>query len=284
MENKINYKCIDCKKEIKGFGIRCKSCCQKGERNYFFGKKKSEEFKNNIRLVNLGIKQSNDWIKKRVESKKGFKHSEESRKKISIANIGKKSFLGKNHSEETKKKISLSHKGKHLISSSSFKKGHIWKEGIKQKMINTMKEKFNTPEFKLKMGNRIINYPTSIEIKIQNFLKELKVGFFTHYYCKEIEHSYQCDIFIPVQRSRDFFIKQPIIIECDGDYWHCNPNKYKKDYIRFKTDKKFRTAQEVWDRDKLRTQELENKGYKVLRIWESDINNLNINQFSNKIL
>ena len=42
---------------------------------------------------------------------------------------------------------------------------------------------------------------TSIEIKIQNYLKELKIGFFTHYYCKEISHAYQCDIFIPVQRK-----------------------------------------------------------------------------------
>lgn len=115
---------------------------------------------------------------------------------------------------------------------------------------------------------------SSIEIKIQNYLKELKIGFFTHYYCKEIEHSYQCDIFIPVQRSKDFFIKQPIIIECDGDYWHCNtnlvknPNKKQLERIKL---------------DSIRTQELEAKGFRVIRLWESDIKVIDICKIKEKL-
>jgi len=55
---------------------------------------------------------------------------------------------------------------------------------------------------------------TSIEVKIQNFLKELGIEFFTHKYMK-IEHGYQCDILIP---------SKSLVIECDGDYWHNLPN------------------------------------------------------------
>ena len=50
----------------------------------------------------------------------------------------------------------------------------------------------------------------------------------------------------------DFYLpEENIIIECDGDYWHNLPN-YKK-------------------RDKKQTEWLEENGYKVVRLWESDI-------------
>jgi len=45
----------------------------------------------------------------------GYKHTKETKKKISIANGGKRSsWYGKRHSEETKKRMSESHKGKKL--------------------------------------------------------------------------------------------------------------------------------------------------------------------------
>jgi len=45
---------------------------------------------------------------------KGIKRSDETKRKISIANQGNKNMLGKSHSEKTKKKISIAHKGKTL--------------------------------------------------------------------------------------------------------------------------------------------------------------------------
>ena len=63
------------------------------------------------------------------------------------------------------------------------------------------------------------------------------------------------------------------IIEFFGDYWHCNPIKYKpNDYNRHNK----KTAQEIWDYDKERIKSLEFLGYKVLIIWEYDyIHNTN---------
>jgi very-short-patch-repair endonuclease len=86
---------------------------------------------------------------------------------------------------------------------------------------------------------------TAIEVKIQNYLKELQVDFFTHHYIKDIEHSYRCDIFIPAME---------LIIECDGNYWHKYPIGT--------------------DIDNIRTRELIAKGFKVLRLWESEIKNM----------
>lgn len=60
-----------------------------------------------------------------------------------------------------------------------------------------------------------------------------------------------------------------IIIEINGDYIHANPKKYKaEDIIRIPGTSY--TAQEKWNRDNKRIKFLEDKGYKVFVIWESD--------------
>lgn len=94
---------------------------------------------------------------------------------------------------------------------------------------------------------------TSIEVKIQNFLKQLGISYFTHQYMK-IEHGYQCDILIPSMN---------LVIECDGDYWHKYPIGMEIDHIR--------------------TSEMLSKGFKVLRLWEREIKIMDINSFQNKL-
>ena len=90
---------------------------------------------------------------------------------------------------------------------------------------------------------------TSIEVKIQDYLKDLGIPFFTHQYMK-IEHGYQCDILIPSLN---------IVIEADGDYWH-----------------KYPIGRNI---DKIRTEELIEKGFKVLRLWECEIKKLTKDEF-----
>lgn len=95
---------------------------------------------------------------------------------------------------------------------------------------------------------------TKIEIKIQDLLKQLCYDFFTHQHMKEIEHSYQCDILIPALN---------LVIECDGDYWH-----------------KYPVGREI---DHIRTKELIEKGFKVLRLWEREIKVMDIDKFKERI-
>ena len=112
---------------------------------------------------------------------------------------------------------------------------------------------------------------TTIEVKIQNFLKQLGIEFLTHQYMK-IEQGYQCDIFIPIQEG----INQKTIIECDGDYWHGNLDIFPIKNL----DRKFKVQRCL---DYERTTQLEEKGFRVIRLWEHDIRVMEINVFQNKL-
>ena len=80
-----------------------------------------------------------------------------------------------------------------------------------------------------------------------------------------IERSYPIsnifvDIYIP---------EKNLVIECLGDYWHMNPSKYSATDYNKSTK---RTAKEQWDKDKRRKLFIESKGYKIVEIWENEIN------------
>jgi hypothetical protein len=66
----------------------------------------------------------------------------------------------------------------------------------------------------------------------------------------------------------DIYIKElNLIIEFNGDYWHCNPKKYDGDYLH---PHKKKTAKEIWDEDKLRVDNIKKYGYNLMIIWERD--------------
>jgi len=70
-----------------------------------------------------------------------------------------------------------------------------------------------------------------------------------------------------------------LVVEVDGDYFHCNPKIFKaNDYN--KTIKMI--AKEKWNVDKIKTEKLKQLGFNVLRFWESDIYN-NLEKCLNKI-
>jgi len=69
---------------------------------------------------------------------------------------------------------------------------------------------------------------------------------------------YICDIFIESLN---------LIIEYNGDYWHCNPKKYNQDYVH---PHKKKLAKEIWGEDKVRIDNLKKLGYNLEVIWESD--------------
>jgi hypothetical protein len=65
----------------------------------------------------------------------------------------------------------------------------------------------------------------------------------------------------------DILIDDKIILECQGDYFHCNPIKYSPDYYHVKRQK---TAKEIWDIDANRKKFLIDSGYNIIYIWEND--------------
>jgi len=61
-------------------------------------------------------------------------------------------------------------------------------------------------------------------------------------------------------------IKDGIIVEFLGDYWHANPNKYKEnDIVHHEL-----TALEIWKNDERRKSTFERLGFFVYTVWESD--------------
>lgn len=196
---------------------------------------------------------------------KGIPWSEEAKNKISLARKGQiSSRKGVKLSEETKRKIGLKSKGrkhteeykkmmsdfnKNNPNSGQFKKGSIPPNKGK-KLSEETKEKIRKARAKQILPLK----DTKIEIKIQMFLKELGYDFFTHQYMKDIEHGYQCDILIPSLN---------LVIECDGDYWHKYPIGNDIDHIR--------------------TKELLEQGFKILRLWENEINQMQVEDFKERL-
>ena len=160
---------------------------------------------------------------------------QEQKNKIGISNIGK--TKGYKRSEIVKKNLSIAHSTPEYI---------LFAKKRRAKQIFPVKD-------------------TSIEVKIQNYLKQLNIDFFTHQYIKEIEHGYQCDILIPSMN---------LVIECDGDYWH-------GDIIRFPNPNEMQSKQ--IEEDKIRTQELIESGFRVLRLWEHEIKVMELNDFKERL-
>lgn len=116
-------------------------------------------------------------------------------------------------------------------------------------------------EYSLKMRKAIIRrlqnnempfIHTSIEKEIAESMKKRGINFIAQY---AIDEKFVCDFAIP---------KYKIIIECDGDYWHANPKLYSRE--KFDLRQKTNTQ-----RDKFKDKYLSEKGWKVLRFFESDI-------------
>lgn len=117
------------------------------------------------------------------------------------------------------------------------------KKGVKR-------NKTTIEKIKRKRAEQKNTWTSSIEFKIRDFLENLAIEYIPHKLISNIKNKYQCDIYIP---------KYNLIIECDGDYWHKYP--YGNDI------------------DKIRTSEMENIGYIVLRLWERDIKDMTMERF-----
>lgn len=208
---------------------------------FFKGQKFSEETKEKMSLAKRGrvlslehreklrhitLQQWKDFRERRCAALKGWHMSEESKKKLSIAKTGKKrapfsketrhnmrlARQNMKFSEEHKKHLSLALKGRHL-----------------------------SQEHRAKLSKIIRPFiDTSIEVKIQNALKENNIVFFKHKYVFDFHRV-------------DLFIEPNICIECDGDYWH----KYPEGTIR----------------DVEINEVLQEKEYLILRFWEHEIKN-----------
>lgn len=211
---------------------------------------------------------------KLIKAHTGKKYSIESRTKMSESRK-RLSKEGKLFSQETRDKLSKIHSGHSYAPATQFKAGNKGHLGYTLSQESRDKIRYNLErnrkisesrmgmklsdehkrKLKIHRSKQILPVKdSSIELKIQQFLKQLNIEFSTHQHIKEIEHGYQCDILVPSLN---------LVIECDGDYWH-----------------KYPVGREI---DQIRTKELIDKGFKVLRLWERDIRSMILRDFENKL-
>jgi len=172
-------------------------------------------------------------------------------------------FYGKKHSKETKEQISKSRTGK-----ATGKKNSMANPKHRKKARKNLKQKWDSGEMeharkimseKLKETRRLGKIKSIIRSKKEKeIINEIKkLGY-------NVKHSLKvdskiCDIYIP---------ELNLIIEYNGDYWHCNPKKYKPDYYH---QVKNKTAKELWEYDKNKIDLIKNYGYNLEIVWESDL-------------
>ena len=225
------------KQKIDGIKY-CSSICRKNHKYQIFQEKLKDTIKSNCSVCNKELINKREPCGKLVPRKT----CDECTKKISgrtASNATSKfKFLYKNDKNFYNKMRKI-----HKENGKKYKE-KIKKFGLFPKWIEWYKN-FS------KLGQ------SKTENKVVDYLKSK---------ASKVERSYQIsnmfvDIYVPDKN---------LIIECFGDYWHMNPLKYKP--ANFNTSTK-RTAKEQWEKDKRRRLFMESNGYKVVELWESEINN-----------
>ena len=104
---------------------------------------------------------------------------------------------------------------------------------------------------------------THIERLIREWLDEHHIRYIQEF---GFLRKYYLDFYIPDYKT---------VIEAYGDYWHSNPAIY--DVYNNDNSKIALTNQQIksksWIKDKERKNEIEQYGYKVYELWETDIHN-----------
>ena len=229
-------RCTICHKPVKG--IACSGECIRAHySNIRVGVPKGPMSIETKRKLSDDRKQkySNGWA-----PRVGKFHSDKTREKISeknkefYSNKNNHPFFGEHHSLETKQKMSHTR----------------IERGLSKGENNPMYGKTHTPEAIRKIfSHRPMN---KLEKMVADELDKAGIPYYFQFFIIEDN----------VCKSYDFKIKKkPLIIEVDGDFWHGNPvkaNHYEK-------------VEEVRKNDALKEEMASRRGYKIVRLWESDI-------------
>jgi G:T-mismatch repair DNA endonuclease (very short patch repair protein) len=134
---------------------------------------------------------------------------------------------------------------------------HILDKVSQNRSESTIKKISDTKKQKWESGDigKVKYKPSKLEKTFTNILDLLEINYTTSYYAPDIKSFY--DIYLP---------EHNVIIEVDGDFWHCNPIKYPNGPVSKCQHKNI-------ERDKIKNQWALDNGYTLLRFWEDDINN-----------
>lgn len=151
------------------------------------------------------------------------------------------------------------------------------RESVKQKIRETNIKKYGVPNYTLTdqyRKKRCNGRMSKLHLKISNYLTQ-----------NNIQHQNEKTIVIKDQNGNiitspivDILVQnKKVIFQIYGDRWHLNPKFYKpNDLINFLWINKKNgpmTVRQIWDLQNKRNQLIQKEGYKVIILWEYDINN-----------
>ena len=141
-------------------------------------------------------------------------------------------------------------------------KGVFTKGKRKKRLIKAKKRGPQSTQWLKNRLKKMQASPNIFEVKCLEYLNKKYLNEFKYTGDGSLViNNYSADAEAPTLKTVAFF---------HGDYWHCNPKKYKADYYHSQIKK---TAQQIWDKDKKAVEAFEKAGYKVIVIWEGDLKN-----------
>jgi hypothetical protein len=218
-------------------------------------KKLSSHMKSHsITLKEINSKNWNDpnWRKSEMERRhsSGFYSNMSDKMRLKYSDpIFKKSFVDRVNSLDRIKKISQHTK-------------ECWKDPEYAKKVLGKTARKN----KIVSGIRM----NSIEAKVAECLNSLGIGWRYENPLRVGENVYH----------PDFLIENNTVLEIYGDYWHANPMIYTQSDLIFGK----MSAKDVWDKDAIREYNIKNAGFIFHKLWQSDVNNDNLEKILCDIL
>jgi very-short-patch-repair endonuclease len=220
-------------------GKRCFTCYHLSQK----GKPKSAEHKAKISLALAGKSRPDQTGKNNVNYQNKQGNRPDVRKKYLEA-VKKR---GQSWSDEEKERHS-----KRMQGDSNWMRGKTHLSETKRRLSEIQSELWASGKFRPKRINL-----SKAEKEISDHLTQINVEHKTQFRIPSISYIY--DFYIP---------NLNLIIEYNGNFWHCNPKKYQKDQIvKFPRQKQFR-VQDIWARDKNKSEAAVERGYKFEVLWE----------------
>lgn len=138
--------------------------------------------------------------------------------------------------------------------------------------------KMSTEEQKIQVtrANNALHYKINNDPNFKNryykkIFKQLKIGYVSNAHLelhdKIKDLGYETHVVIGAMCVDECHKELKIVIEYNGDYWHCNPETWKPDDYN-KAIKMF--AKDKWHSDFKRKMMLKKIGYRVIVVWESE--------------
>jgi very-short-patch-repair endonuclease len=186
------------------------------------GRAKSEDHKRKLSEAQIG-ERNHSWGKKRPEHSALLKEIMPAimKQKYQSGEL-KPTFLGRHHTEESRKKMSLAHKGKIKWPNGNPNKG--------KKLSLTIEQIANRSAKRVAwlLRNDTNKVGTTIELIFKSWCDENSIEYQHQFPLSYNNGSWLFDFYLP---------QLNMLVEIDGEYWHSKPQQVARDRLKEKTAK-----------------------------------------------